>query len=66
MRLFTLLRNKIKGGKVMLLLLVVLALVTSTKSKAEMDSYNLPVALVVAGIFDIVLLSVYGIVSMLF
>ena len=50
----------------MLLLLVVLALVTSTKNRKEMDSYNLPVALVVAGIFDIVLLSVYGIVSMLF
>ena len=50
----------------MVLLLLVFALVTSTKNRKEMDSYNLPVALVVAGIFDIVLLSVYGIVSMLF
>ena len=50
----------------MLLLLVVLALVTSTKSKAEMDSYNLPVALVAAGMIDIMLLVVYVIVNMLF
>ena len=50
----------------MLLLLVVLALVTSTKSKAEMDSYNLPVALVVAGMIDIMLLVVYVVVNLLF
>ena len=50
----------------MVLLLLVFALITSTKSKAEMDSYNLPVALVVAGMIDIVLLVVYVIVNMLF
>ena len=50
----------------MVLLLVVLALITSTKSKTEMDSYNLPVALVAAGMIDIVLLVVYCIVNMLF
>ena len=50
----------------MVLLLVLLALITSTKSKTEMDSYNLPVALVAAGMIDIMLLVIYGIVDMLF
>ena len=50
----------------MLLLLVVLALVTSTKNRKEMDNYNLPVALVAAGMIDIMLLVVYVIVNMLF
>ena len=50
----------------MVLLLLVFALITSTKSKAEMDSYNLPVALVVAGMIDIVLLVIYVIVNLLF
>ena len=50
----------------MMLLLLVLALVTSTKNRKEMDSYNLPVALVAAGMIDIVFLVVYGIVDLLF
>ena len=50
----------------MVLLLLVLALITSTKSRKEMDSYNLPVALVAAGMIDIVLLVVYVIAKMLF
>ena len=50
----------------MLLLLVVLSLVTTTKSVDEMDSYNLPVALVAAGMIDIMLLAVYCIVNLLF
>ena len=50
----------------MVLLVLVLALITSTKSIDEMDSYNLPVALVAAGMIDIVLLVVYCIVKMLF
>ena len=50
----------------MVLLLLVLALITSTKSSKEMDSYNLPVALVAAGMIDIMLLAVYCIVNMLF
>ena len=50
----------------MVLLLLVFALITSTKSKAEMDSYNLPVALVVAGMIDIMLLVIYGVVNLLF
>ena len=50
----------------MVLLLLVLALVTSTKNRKEMDSYNLPVALVTAGMIDIVLMVVYGIVNLLF
>ena len=50
----------------MVLLLLVLALITSTKSRKEMDSYNLPVALVAAGMIDIMLLVVYVIVKMLF
>ena len=49
----------------MLLLLVVLALVTSTKNRKEMDSYNLPVALVAASMIDIMLLVVYVIVNLL-
>ena len=50
----------------MVLLLLVLALITSTKNRKEMDSYNLPVALVAAGMIDIMLLVVYVIVNMLF
>ena len=50
----------------MVLLLLVFALVTSTKNRKEIDSYNLPVALVVAGMIDIMLLVVYVIVNMLF
>ena len=50
----------------MVLLLLVFALITSTKSIDEMDSYNLPVALVVAGMIDIMLLVVYGVVNLLF
>ena len=50
----------------MVLLLVVLSLVISIKSIDEMDSYNLPVALVAAGMIDIMLLAVYVIVNMLF
>lgn len=50
----------------MVLLLLVLALITSTKSRKEMDSYNLPVALVAAGMIDIILLAVYVIVNLLF
>ena len=57
---------KFKGGTVMVLLLLVLALITSTKSRKEMDSYNLPVALVAAGMIDIMLLVVYVIVNLLF
>ena len=58
--------NNIKGGIVMVLLLLVFALVTSTKNRKEIDSYNLPVALVVAGMIDIMLLVVYCIVNLLF
>ena len=50
----------------MVLLLLVFALITSTKSRKEIDSYNLPVALVAAGMIDIMLLAVYCIVNMLF
>ena len=50
----------------MVLLLLVFALITSTKSKTEMDSYNLPVALVEAGMIDIMRLVGYVIVNMLF
>ena len=50
----------------MVLLLLVLALITTTKSIDEMDSYNLPVALVAAGMIDIMLLAVYVIVNLLF
>ena len=51
----------------MLLLLVVLSLVTTTKSIDEMNSCNLPITLVVACMIDIVLLVVYYvIVNMLF
>ena len=57
---------KFKEELVMVLLLLVLALITSTKSRKEMDSYNLPVALVAAGMLDIMLLVVYVIVNMLF
>ena len=49
----------------MVLLLLVLALVTSTKNRKEMDSYNLPAALVAAGMIDIMLLVVYVIVNRL-
>ena len=57
---------KFKEELVMVLLLLVLALITSTKSRKEMDSYNLPVALVAAGMIDIMLLVIYVIVNMLF
>ena len=57
---------KFKEELVMVLLLLVLALITSTKNRKEMDSYNLPVALVAAGMIDIMLLVVYVIVNMLF
>ena len=50
----------------MVLLLLVFALITSTKNRKEMDSYNLPVALVAAGMIDIMLLAVYCIVNLLF
>ena len=51
----------------MLLLLVVLSLVTTTKSIDEMNSCNLPITLVAACVIDIVLLVVYYvIVNMLF
>lgn len=50
----------------MVLLLLVVALITSTKNRKEMDSYNLPVALVVAGMIDIMLLVIYGVVNLLF
>ena len=50
----------------MVLLVLVLALITSTKNRKEMDSYNLPVALVAAGMIDIMLLVVYVIVNLLF
>ena len=42
----------------MVLLLLVLALITSTKNRKEMDSYNLPVALVAAGKGEIMLMVV--------
>ena len=57
---------KFKEESVMVLLLLVLALITSAKNRKEMDSYNLPVALVAAGMIDIMLLVVYVIVKMLF
>ena len=57
---------KFKEESVMVLLLLVLALITSTKTRKEMDSYNLPVALVAAGMIDIMLLAVYVIVNLLF
>ena len=50
----------------MVLLLLVLALITSTKNRKEMDSYNLPVALVAASMIDIMLLVVYVVVNLLF
>ena len=50
----------------MVLLLLVFALITSTKNRKEMDSYNLPVALVTAGRIDIMLRVIYVIVNMLF
>ena len=50
----------------MVLLLLVFALVTSTKNRKEIDSYNLPVALVVAGMIDIMLLVDYVVVNLLF
>ena len=51
----------------MLLLLVVLSLVTTTKSIDEMNGCNLPIVLVAACMIDIVLLVVYYvIVNMLF
>ena len=57
---------KFKEESVMVLLLLVLALITSTKNRKEMDAYNLPVALVAAGMIDIILLVVYVIINMLF
>ena len=57
---------KFKEESVMVLLLLVFALITSTKSRKEMDSYNLPVALVAAGMIDIMLRVVYCIVNLLF
>lgn len=50
----------------MVLLLLVCALVTTTKNRKEMDSYNLPVALVAAGMIDIMLLAIYSVVNLLF
>ena len=50
----------------MVLLLLVFALVTSTKNRKEMDNYNLPVALVAASMIDIMLLVVYVVVNLLF
>ena len=50
----------------MVLLLVVLSLVMSTKSKKEMGSYSVPVALVTAALIDIFALTVIVVLKLLF